>query len=97
MGLIAVMSEEEYEESLEIDNIQIFPNLNIVINTLQYPHYNVYNRCCIYLNIPEIYKHNSLIIDIVLTLPCNNNDDLKYVIVLKIHMHLYIFVFLTLL
>jgi hypothetical protein len=97
LGLIAVMSEEEYEESLEIDNIQIFPNLNIVINTLQYPHYNVYNRCCIYLNIPEIYKHNSLIIDIVLTLPCNNNDDLKYVIVLKIHMHLYIFVFLTLL
>lgn len=79
LGLIAVMSTEEYGEDPELDYISLFPTLDIVLNTLQYQDCNNY-RCLIYLKIPEIYKHNPLIIDIVLTLPCNNIDDLRSVI-----------------
>ena len=74
LGFIAIYGGHGNNEEFNI-----FPNLDIVINTLQYPNYND-NRCIIYYEIPEIYKHNPLIIDIVLTLPCDNIGDLEYVI-----------------
>ena len=79
LGFIAIMTLEEYGDP-EIDCMPPFPNIDIVINTLQCRDCRDNNRCLIYLKIPEIYKHNSLIIDIVLTLPCDNIDDLEDVI-----------------
>ena len=77
LGLIAVMATEEYGEDPELDNISLFPTLDIVLNTLQYQDCNEYNRCIIYHKIPEIYKCNPLIIDIVLRLPYNDIGDLE--------------------